>query len=158
MISTEQSLYVVIGMPGSGKTTYLERAQAEHVVDCYFDDYQKGAPKADGLESRAKSEPRLSPTYPKLVAAMAAGQNVAIADIRYCVPEEETLIREFAMAEFPEAKVVLVYFANNPDACRHNVMLRNRAADRVKIELETIDLLTSRYNPPQNQALPVIMG
>jgi len=157
MTKTKQSLHIVIGMPGSGKTTYLKKILSEGAIDCYFDDYQNGAPRENGPDSRATSDPRLSPNYPKVMAAMVAGQNVAIADIRYCVPEEEKLICDFAAAEFPDVAIVLTYFANDPDACRHNVRLRNRE-ERVERELRHIDNMTLQYNPPQTGVLPVIMG
>ena len=158
MTEKQLSIHIVIGMPGSGKTTYLQDLLARKVIDCYFDDYQRGAPKLkDDPEDRRVSDPRLSPHYADLKAAISAGSSAAIADIRYCVPEEEALIKEFATSEFPEATLILTYFENNPEACRHNVHLRDRKTYLAR-ELHNIDVMTAIYKPPQNESLAVIMG
>lgn len=138
-------------MPGSGKTTYLKRLLPEGTVDCYFDDYQKGAPEED------KSNPRMSPNYLNLQKVMMAGRNVAVADIRYCFPDEEMLVVDMVRTDFPVAAIVLTYFANDVEACRHNVRLRAREG-YVEKELNNIDIITLQYHPPQNRTLPVIMG
>ncbi|HSX31498.1 MAG TPA: AAA family ATPase [Candidatus Saccharimonadales bacterium] len=146
------SLLVVVGMPGSGKTTYLQKLLAEGRVDSVYDDYQKDTPEED------RSNPRRSPNFAAVCADLSHGRRVAINDIRYCsAPELERLCTTM-QEKFPDLKIEQVFFENNPEACRHNVRLRNRPADRLAIELQKIDLIAPQYNPPTYGVLPVIRG
>ncbi len=151
MNKESQILEIIIGLPGSGKTTYLKRRLAEGAIDSYFDDYQKGAPEED------KSNPRTSPNYLDLKADIEQGKNVAIADIRYCLASEEVLVAQVMQTEFPQVAIVRTYFANDPEACRHNILHRNRE-EWVETELQFIEAHSPEYKPPKNQTIPVIMG
>lgn len=147
------SLEIVVGLPGSGKTTYLRNRLAHGAIEVFFDDYQMGAPEDD------KSNPAASPNYAALEDSLEHQKRVAITDIRYCDGEEFTIVDNFFADRFPGMPIMYVYFANDPKACRHNVLLRNQAStQKLQTDLAAIERFGPLYHPPQNQMIPVIMG
>ena len=148
---SQHSIEIVVGLPGSGKTTYLEKKLESGEIDAFYDDYQKGAPEDD------KSNPEKSPNFRALSSDIEAGRRVALADIRYCVPEELDIIQAVVKQEWPELVIVTRFFENNIEACKHNVRLRARP-DYVDAELQFIDEHSPEYKPLNGNVLPVIMG
>ena len=69
----------IVGLPGSGKTPYLRRLQTEGWV--IFDDYQANA---DGNSPRF----RAGRLYDELVKALRDGKRCAVADMKFCRPQD----------------------------------------------------------------------
>lgn len=145
-----QRITIIIGLPGSGKTTYIEN-NPDFKDTFICDDYHKS-----GAEQISK-EFIGSVYYQDLISALCDGKDVVLSDIAYCKQDrlDETvsaLSSELQTLEI-EAKIGYVYFENNPQACKKNVMSRNR---RVQRELDYIDKVSQYYCiPPDHIPIPV---
>jgi hypothetical protein len=129
-----QKIIVITGLPGSGKTSYLESHSEEFRDFLICDDYYKSAP---GRFVQFNG----SVYYPDIRNALLNGGNVVIADMVFCEDEfrEEMqqevakLIKELGI----DAEIDYKYFENNPEACIANILHRNRHG-RVEGELKFI--------------------
>lgn len=143
----------IIGLPGSGKTTYLEARRQGEFKDCLFcDDYYKSAPGRT-VEFIG------SAYYQDLRKALANGESAVLADIVFC----ETDFREEALAGIQallkelgiKADIELRFFENDPQACEANILRRGRSK-RVEDELEFIRTHKDTYHIPEGAIiLPV---
>jgi hypothetical protein len=115
---TGPRLIIVAGLPGAGKTTYLQRLKEQRVVQWYYDDFQDA--------SRNKSpDPRLSRYYGSLIKHLRKGYTVAVADIRYCVPDEiQQLLGAIQQALPGSISVEVHYFENDQARCLINAKKR----------------------------------
>lgn len=141
-----QEIIVIVGLPGSGKSTYIEQ-NFEGVFVC--DDYHKSG--GGSFET--------SVYYKDLVRTLAQGNNAVISDIAYCKDEllEETasgLLTLIGRLKI-NPRIKYLYFENDPDACKENIMRRKREG-RVERELAFVDETSSRYTVPHKATvLPV---
>ena len=109
---------VVIGMPGSGKTTLLKSLGVEYFDDIFANNSEK---------------------LPAFKAAILAGRSVAVSDVDFCKSEVlNKFVRDLTDVEF-------IYFANDPEQCKKNVLARNRKS--VKRELTLIEEYSKVYRP-----------
>jgi hypothetical protein len=142
-------LYVLIGLPGSGKTTFLqERFRVDHPEVLVLDDYQANA-IAD------HPDPSWSRNRATAVAALKNGQAILISDVTYCRPT--TLERQIRLMQedVPGIDIELIHFSNDPVSAEHN--LRLRAREQVVRELRLIHDLSKGYLPPAD-AMPIVRG
>lgn len=144
-----QKTTFLIGLPGSGKTTYLAQRKEFFGDALICDDYRKSG----------GSEFAQSLYYEDLIEALSGGRDVVIADIAYCRKErlEEAVaeVRQLARRLGIRLKVEYLYFENDPEACKENILRRGRAK-RVARELAFVDRTSSVYEiPPSAKALPV---
>ena len=140
-------LIIVIGMPGSGKTTYLERLLQNKTITEFYDDYQ-------GHTYDGQLDPRLSKYYTPLLTRLKRGKTLAVSDIRYCLHEELNRFVQAILEVAPETLLEFCYFENDPQSCKKNVKKRART-DRVERELRLIDEYAPRYTIPAVQVLKV---
>jgi hypothetical protein len=133
-------LIIVIGLPGSGKTHYLEELKAQKKIMSYYDDYQK---KSYGNDN----DPILSRHYGPLLSKLKRGQTVAIADINYTRKDELDAVVASVLRVLPEIKVELHYFENNPQKAIINIKTRAREDGMVK-ELTFVRENTLNYIVP----------
>ena len=132
-------LTVVIGMPGSGKTTYTKQLLKNGEIESFYDDFQAKAPEKD-------KNPYLSRHYSSAVSDLRLGKNVAISDIRYCVQRELNLLLAAILNAVPDIELDLRYFKNEPDKCKANVV--KRASASTELQLKLIDEYSPQYKVP----------
>jgi hypothetical protein len=109
-------LIIVIGLPGSGKTHYLDELKTQKKIVGYYDDYQK---KSYG-NYRC---PVMSRHYGPL---LKGGKSMAISDIIYTNEDDLDSVVISVTRELPEVSVELHYFENNPNKAIINITERAR--------------------------------
>ena len=143
-----QTVTFLVGLPGSGKSSFLK--QRAEVV---FDDFHAGAFR----DSPAFTASRC---YLPLRDALQRGDDCIVADIAFCTVERlqaahngVRLLREGLGIDL---NIAHLYFANDANACRHNVVHRFSREPRrdYLAELRNIDELGKFYHPPTN-CMPV---
>lgn len=131
----------VAGLPGSGKTPYLESLR----VDGWrvFDDFQADAK----LNSPAF---RNSRNYDDLLSALRSGQRCVVADMRFCIAAYRGQAEALLRREVPDAQVELQFFANDPQQCEANI--RGNAERHPGRRLEKLNEYASAYTIPVGSA------
>lgn len=137
-------VFLIIGLPGSGKTAFINSNTERFgsALDC--DDYYKHAPPGNvGI--------RRSRYFDALMQAFRARQSVIVSEIVFC--------RETALAEFERelsvalgglgvsASIERIYFENDPQACIANVRRRARP-EREEWEVAYILQTSPNYHIP----------
>lgn len=119
---------ILIGLPGSGKTTFIKNSMEEY--NSVFDDILSPDDITRFIE-----------------ACNEYGGLVVIADCNLCSPISMGLFENAVDVYIKrEAKIEKIYFENNPDACRHNALMRNDGRD---VE-GSITNLSREYHPPED--------
>jgi hypothetical protein len=133
-------LTVVIGLPGSGKTRYLDSLVRDGVVanEHARDDYHAHAPDM---------RPESSLHFAELVSALTAGETCVIADVSFCYDDQLETVLAALRAQIPDLAVQHVYFANDPKSCAENVESDTTRNDRDARRAKIADL-SQRYTPP----------
>ncbi len=135
----KQEIIIVIGLPGSGKSTYLTQKYINEIV---FDDYHKYGKKS--FED--------SIYYSDFLKALQNEKNIVLSDISYCRSEKLNEIGNKIKKLKENINITKVYFENNSKFCKKNVLYRNRKSARLEIKL--IDRLSQGYVIPK-KVIPV---
>src|SRR5579859_591463 len=115
-------LLVLVGLPGSGKTTYLKQLIKEGVIVNYCDDYEFGPQR--------RANPSLTHDDQRLLTGLRNRENWAIADTRYCDKKERLKLVEALTKLIPDIQFEFIYFENRPDLCVHNATVRKGSLPR----------------------------
>lgn len=137
---TQPRLIVLAGLPGSGKTTYIEGLKKQGQIDNFCDDYQYGPTRSQ--------MPELTDIDRQLIAGLQKGETWLVADVRYCDKSERAKLAEAMVQNVPGLKISYEYFENRPDLCELNVITRNRGV--VSREQNLMYYYTKLYNIPRN--------
>jgi hypothetical protein len=135
------TLYIVIGLPGSGKSYFLNNLIKKGIVDstCVYDDYH-----ANAIQN--SPSPKDSRHYNKLIDNLNGRKNCAVADIAFC---SEPRLNEFIKTINEIMKNVdinRVYFDNNPYSCKENIVFDSDRS--IEDRLKKVDELSVTYNIP----------
>lgn len=140
-------LIIVIGLPGSGKTHYLNALKQKREIAGFYDDYQR---RAYGKYV----DPRLSRHYSPLLAKLKKGKDFAISDIIYTRQSNLRAVVKAILCVLPETEIELHYFENDPINASVNV--RNRAREKtLQKELAFIQKHSPKYKITRTKEIPV---
>ena len=146
---------ILIGLPGSGKSMYLNNNQEKFKKFFICDDYHKSSYK----KSRYFED---SLFYNDMQKALKKKKDILLTDIAYCKTEKlkntEEGIKRIAKELNLKIKIDYLYFENDPEACKQNILRRNRT-DRISRELEYVDETSKQYAIPKDvKVLSVFRG
>lgn len=131
-------LTIVVGLPGSGKSTLIERVMNSIPGVC-IEDYMKNSINYSRLFTYSRH-------YETLIGDLLAGKDCIIADIIFC----DTACREDAVRivrqNVPDVEIEWLFFENAPEKCKINAIRRN--SQLLQQELEYIRLLSVKYQIP----------
>jgi len=153
MINIMQNITIIIGLPGSGKTTYIKNNLEKFKDTIICDDYYKSSYNhSHNFED--------SIYYQDLRRALEDGKSVILSDIAWCKFERRILLEkniQNILKDFGiKTEIIFICFENNPEACKKNVLRRSRDG-RVERELKFIDEVSVQYVIPQNSIiLPIV--
>lgn len=130
------NVLMVVGLPGSGKTTYVKNLPDSGYA--FFDD-------------PAVSEENMG----KVKKAVSEGLDVVITDV-YCLSQNAREKAEKVLRYAGAKCVTWLFFDNNPDACINNVRRRN---DGRSISEHTVRSMSAKYVIPHGAVvLPVFVA
>ena len=145
---------ILIGLPGAGKTTLLQDPLVHHFPDACFDDFHGGS--LDGTGNFVKSR-----HYDALSRELRDRHDCLISDIEYCRSERlaaaEEGLRALSHELGIEIEIRRLYFENNPNACRHNIVHRfghHEKRDYIE-ELRKVDALSACYDCPADGTIQI---
>lgn len=128
----------VVGLPGCGKSCHLKKLEANGFER--FDDF-----KAEAINDSPQF--KHSRHYARLLAALRAGKQCAVADIDFCRTAARTEAQLILKKEVAGLQIEWVFFEKDPDQCRANVRARHRAS--VETDLAKIDEFLPLYCIPE---------
>jgi len=124
------TLTIVIGLPGSGKSYFLDRL----VNNGTLPEERTCADYFRGSKDNILEVPR-SPFFEPMISSLKRELDCAIADISFCEVRHLRALVATVLAEVPTVTIKRIYFRNDLDACRRNVWgSANEAARLAEIE------------------------
>lgn len=148
MIDKTVDVILIAGMPGAGKSTFMDRNL--DWIDVFFDDFKNGALFDD-------SHFLFSKDYPKLGALLLEGKQVALADVDFCdrgsLKQAEEVLNEFAERHDFDINFQFIFFKDHPKKCKKNI--RERSNNSLQNELEKVDHYTGYEIPAQAEVLEI---
>lgn len=136
-------LIIIVGLPGSGKSTRVRELRSRG-PGLFVEDFMKGVdPKSPIRRSPRFTDSRY---YAELITSLRKDEPCVIADIIFC----DTLIRleaeQILRADVPRLKVTWEFFENAPAKCLKNA--EQRARESLPRERRLIKTLSERYFIP----------
>ncbi|MFZ2072361.1 MAG: AAA family ATPase [Minisyncoccia bacterium] len=148
-----QKITIIVGLPGSGKTTYIENNKNNFKNAVICDDYHKSSYNhSHNFED--------SVYYEDLKRTLKSGEDAVLSDIAWCKTERREILEKNIKNILEDikinAEIIFIYFENNPEACKKNVLKRNRNG-RMEREMQFIDEVSAQYTIPDNAIIiPII--
>lgn len=144
-------LILISGLPGSGKTYYLDNLIASGAVrkDRCYDDFHAGA-------HNDSPTVELSRWFIPLVSNLQAGNDCIVSDIEFCLKSRRDNLIEAIRIRVPSTKLEIRCFENKPDICRTRVLARSR--ESTGEETENIGRLSRDYDIPKDAIVLKVNG
>jgi tRNA splicing ligase len=133
-----QEILIVAGLPGCGKTTYLEDLQRRGCLT--FDDFKAGA--IDDSPAFQKSR-----KFVALITGVREGHKCVLADIDFCRSESREEAASVLGAAVPGLKIHWFFFRHDESACEENIRRRNR--DSLAADLRELRKYSRLYVIPK---------
>lgn len=111
-------LYLIVGLPGSGKSHYIKILQKHKQVRYGIHDYYAGRIR-NGVVTPSRSN-----FHDKLMDAIDAGENIAVADILFISDMIREEFIEYVKSLRDDIEIHIVAFTNDPESCLRNIEAR----------------------------------
>jgi hypothetical protein len=138
-------IILIAGLPGSGKTTYMEARQQEGWS--IFDDFKANA-------YNDSSAFRHSRNYEALLMALRQGEKCLVADIDFCKTNSRHEAEAALRTQIPDLMLSWLFFENDFHASQANI--RRRASLSIEDNLRALHDYHAMYKIPMGaQMIPV---
>ena len=108
MYSDIQNIYIIVGLPGAGKTTYAKKLlnPSSILLDDFFVIYSSGVnlPWNNKIQNDTKE--------------------IIITDCHCCIEAYQKKLNQLISSFFPNAKIIWIMFENNKENALHNSRYR----------------------------------
>ena len=131
-------LYIVVGLPGSGKS-HLLRELSKLCSGVCAEDY---------MASSINDSPQFTDSryYGDLIKDLQEGKDRVIADIEFCDTWRRIEVEQVVRQDVPEVTIEWRFFENDPEKCIANVERRGRK--NMEKEKFKIRHLSRKYHIP----------
>ena len=130
---------LIVGYPGSGKTTYGNSLKNTIAAAEYIDDYHANAID----DSQAFTHGR---KYREMVEGLQRGETRLASDREWCRPQRRRAAEAAIRAAVPDATIELHFIVSDETTCLERVRARGR--ESTTDELRMIDELSHEYHIP----------
>lgn len=112
----------IIGLPGAGKTKFLDKRFYGKVEFWPFDDWMGWNVWINGNPPKGKfnEEPR----YNALIDRLNNNEHIVLLSIRFCDHDFLCESEYFLKSKFPDIEIERIYFENNPENSIANILYR----------------------------------
>lgn len=142
-MSTE--IILIAGLPGSGKTTYMEAQHQEGWS--IFDDFKANAYDDSSVFWHSRN-------YEALLTALCEGQKCVVADIDFCKASSRREAEAALRTRIPDLAISWRFFENDFHACQANIM--RRASRSIEDNLRALHEYRAVYQIPIGaQVIPI---
>lgn len=149
------TVYVVVGLCGSGKSMFMMDMQQRGDVREIIHDYYAGSLR----ETDYVPTPEASKFYDKLVEAIDSNINIAVADPLFVMEDELGKFVNFLKEIRSDVQIELICFTNEPDAAKENIKVRlarrNGSEEELEKFFEVMDTVSPGYRPEKYRAVMV---
>ena len=139
-------IIIVIGLPGSGKTHYIKNKFSSNKSILICEDYYKNS---GGIFADSEY-------YYDVINALKENREIIISDIIFCqkgrLAKFINILEGLSKSLGVKIDLDFIYFENNPECCKKNVIKRNRE-ERTDIEMSFIEKVSPKYKIPKGEKM-----
>ena len=116
-----QEVILIIGLPGSGKSTLIEYYKSHPFIDYnIYDDWM------EWVHDDKENDFSADLNYSNLIQDIEQGLNIIIAGVRFCNNEFLHKSEYYLKSQFPHLKINKIYFENDPIKSETNITYRDK--------------------------------
>ncbi|HET6573484.1 MAG TPA: hypothetical protein VFG68_07775 [Fimbriiglobus sp.] len=135
---------LIVGFPGSGKTTYGVALKFRLGAKEYTDDYHKGAIGGNGAFDHGRD-------YQALIAGLQRGETWLASDREWCLPLKRRSVESAIRTALPDVTIEWHFLSTSSDDCRRGII--ERARPSVNEELRKLEELAKYHHIPHGSTI-----